>query len=153
MMGKDQFQPGALFSERTQPMHDDRSSPVTQHPLSIVDTIRDYLQNRYGTAAVQMSADGIERIYYNGVALRDLADALTPAAPAQCAPDTTPSNVDFWLKRARSCQCCDASIDGLISGAINIIEGFRAYAVTSTDGGSPVMEAAKKAAKVVEGQP
>lgn len=38
--------------------------------------VRDYLQKKYGTAAVQMSSDGMERIYYNGIPLLDISDAL-----------------------------------------------------------------------------
>lgn len=43
---------------------------------AIAIMIREYLQKKYGTAAVRMS-DGMERIYYSGVSLLDIADALS----------------------------------------------------------------------------
>jgi hypothetical protein len=58
--------------------------------------IREYLQKKYGTAAVQVSSDGMERIYYNGIPLLDLADALSVSRPhhhtgssALSAPDAS----------------------------------------------------------------
>lgn len=48
---------------------------------AIAAQIREYLQKKYGTYAVQVSSDGVERIYYNGVSLLDLADALSISSP------------------------------------------------------------------------
>lgn len=59
----------------------------------ITQAIRDYCIS-LGSAAVQLSSDGVERIYYSGISIVGLADAIsTNAAPANRSTAKATANV------------------------------------------------------------
>ena len=74
-----------------------RATPTAARGETTGALIRNFLQKKYGTAAVQVSSDGMERIYYNGVSLLDLADALSKVAQAPALP--TAKEISYELAR------------------------------------------------------
>lgn len=69
----------------------------------IANRIRNHLHQKHGTYAVQTSADGIERIYYNGVDLRDLAKAI--AAPEYAPTGAQRPRLGLWAPGTYECRC------------------------------------------------
>jgi hypothetical protein len=89
------------------------------------------------TAWAAIVGGDIAKTCFNASIIRaDLKMGLVAAlAAAPAVGVLSARNISFWLKRAKSCQCCDASIDGLISAAIEIIEAKQSAAIAAAPDG------------------